>query len=321
MSGTDLFDRFSSVNVLVVGDVMLDEYVWGDVQRISPEAPVAVVEFRDRTYVAGGAANAAANIVSLTGRASLTGVVGDDNEAEALRAELTRCVVETHLVTSTDRPTTTKSRIIGGSQQVLRIDREERTPISQELAKALLEWIEDRVVASGSVLISDYGKGVVTQVLCRGVIETARRHGRPVVVDPKGRDYSRYVGATVITPNVGEVRLAAEPLSSNSGDMEGDIAALQSLLPGTALLVTRGGEGVSLYRSGAPAVHVTARVRTVFDVTGAGDTFAATLALALGSGATLELAASVANYAAGIVVGKVGTSKVRLAELNAELTS
>jgi D-glycero-beta-D-manno-heptose-7-phosphate kinase len=317
----NISDSFASIIVLVVGDVMLDEYVWGNVQRISPEAPVPVVEFRSRTFVAGGAANAAANIVSLTGRALLAGVVGEDNEADALRTELMRCGVEAHLIPSTDRPTTTKSRIIGGSQQVLRIDREEGKQIPPELEATLLEWIERSATSVHSILISDYGKGVVSETLSRGVIEFARRRDAPVIVDPKGRDYSKYFGATVVTPNVGEVHAAAEPLSSDSGDMEHDVSAVRSALPGTALLVTRGQDGVSLYTADESAIHITARKRTVFDVTGAGDTFAATLALALGSGAALDVAAAVANDAAGIVVGKVGTSTVRLGELNADLNA
>lgn len=314
-----LLQDFANVSVLVIGDVMLDEYVWGDVQRISPEAPVPVVEFRTRSHVVGGAANAAANVASLSGHALLGGVVGPDIEADILRDELTKSHIDAHLVTDGDRPTTTKTRIIGGSQQILRIDREERNQIYHETESSLLEWAKGRLPSIDCVLISDYGKGVVTHGLCKGLMDLARTGKKPVVVDPKGRDYSKYMGATVVTPNVMEVRLAVEPVSFSSGDLEDDVSRLHSLLDGTSFLVTRGPEGVSLFRPDGSAMHIPARERNVFDVTGAGDTFAATVALALAAEATLEEAAALANTAAGLVVGKVGTGTVDLSELDSEL--
>jgi D-beta-D-heptose 7-phosphate kinase/D-beta-D-heptose 1-phosphate adenosyltransferase len=315
----NVIGQFSHVSVLVIGDVMLDEYVWGDVQRISPEAPVPVVEFRRRSCVVGGAGNAAANIVSLGGRALLGGVIGRDIEAEQLRDELMRIGIDAHLVSSSDRPTTTKSRIIGGSQQVLRIDREDQTPIAHETESSLLEWAEDRLSSVDGVLISDYGKGVLTHKVCQGLIDLARFSNKPVVVDPKGRDYSKYMGATVVTPNALELRLAVEPLSRASGALEDDVRRLQSVLHGTAVLVTRGPDGVSLFKPDASPLHVAARQRPVFDVTGAGDTLAATMALALATGAPIEQAATAANMAAGIVVGKVGTGTVDFGELDSEM--
>lgn len=314
-----LLENFAKASVLVIGDVMLDEYIWGDVQRISPEAPVPILEFRTRTHVVGGAANAAANIGSLSGHVLLGGVVGGDLEADILRDELTKNRIDGHLVTSGDRPTTVKTRVVGGSQQILRIDREERKQISQETESSLLEWAKDHLSSIDCVLISDYGKGVVTHSLCQTLMDRARAGNKPVVVDPKGRDYSKYVGATVVTPNITEVRLAAEPLSLSSGNLEEDVTSLHSLLRGTSFLVTQGHEGVSLFRPDGPARHVPARERNVFDVTGAGDTFAATLALALAAGAMLEEAATLANTAAGIVVGKVGTGTVDVTELHSEL--
>ena len=310
---------FANRAVLVMGDVMFDEYVWGDVQRISPEAPVPVVEFRSRTHVVGGAANAAANVASLSGHALLGGVVGPDIEADMLRDELTKSHIDAHLVTSDDRPTTTKTRIIVGSQQILRIDREEREQISHETESSLLEWTRGRLSSVDCVLISDYGKGLVTRSLCQALIDLARAENKPIVVDPKGRDYSKYMGATVVTPNVMEVRLAVEPVSLSSGDLGDDVNRLHSLLKGTSFLVTRGPEGVSLFRPDGSAMHIAARERAVFDVTGAGDTFAATLALALAAEATLEEAAALANTAAGLVVGRVGTGTVDLSELDSEL--
>jgi rfaE bifunctional protein kinase chain/domain len=309
----------AEASVLVMGDVMLDEYLWGDVKRISPEAPVPVVEVVARSHLVGGAANAAANVASLNGHVLLGGVVGGDAEADLLRDELTKNRIEAGLVSSDDRPTTTKTRVIGGSQQILRIDREERKQISHETESSLLEWAKQHFESIDSILISDYGKGVATQRLCRDLMDLARGLNKPVIVDPKGRDYTKYVGATVLTPNVAEVHLAAEPLSISTGDLAGDVSKLHSLLPGTSLLVTRGSEGVSLFRHQELELHIPARQRSVFDVTGAGDTFVATLALSLAAGESVEEAATLANIAAGIVVGKIGTGTVDLAELEAEV--
>jgi rfaE bifunctional protein kinase chain/domain len=316
-----VLEGFEKVAVLTVGDVMLDEYVWGDVHRISPEAPVPVVEFRTRTQVLGGAANAAANIVSLTGQAFLGGVVGQDTEAEALQGELARIEIDAHLLPDQTRPTTTKTRLIGGAQQILRVDREQRAGISTEMEASLLAWAAGCLSLADCVLISDYGKGVVTARICQELVGMARAEEKPIVVDPKGRDYSKYEGATVLTPNANELRSAVEPLSLSSGGLLEDVTILQSVMHGTALVVTRGADGVTVFPPEGPALDIPARPRGVFDVTGAGDTFVATLALALGAGASLADAAIVANEAAGIVVGKVGTGTLDLDELRTELAS
>ena len=316
-----VLEGLEKVTVLVVGDVMLDEYVWGDVHRISPEAPVPVVEFRTRSQVLGGAANAAANIVSLTGQAFLGGVVGQDPEAEALRGELARIGIDAHLLTDDTRPTTTKTRFIGGGQQILRVDREQRASISTEIEASLLAWAAGCLSSADCMLISDYGKGVVTARTCQELVGMARAQDKPVVVDPKGRDYSKYEGATILTPNATELRSAVEPLSVSSGGMQEDVTKLQSVIQGTALVVTRGAKGVTVFPPEGQAQDILARPRTVFDVTGAGDTFVATLALAVGAGVSLTDAAIVANEAAGIVVGKVGTAVLNLDELRTELSS
>lgn len=314
-----IVDKFAAASVLVMGDVMLDEYVWGDVQRISPEAPVPVVEFGTRSHVAGGAANAAASVAALGGRVSLGAVVGSDSEADMLREELTKRRIDVLLVTSEDRPTTTKTRVLGGSQQILRIDRETRDAISGDSETALLEWAKTELRSNDCLLISDYDKGVVTPGLCEGLMHLARTEAKPVVVDPKGRDYSKYRGATVVTPNVTEVHRAVESLTLSSGVLEEDISMLRSLLPGSAFAVTRGPEGVMVFEADGLTVGIGARERTVFDVTGAGDTFVATLALALAVGATLEAAAILSNIAAGLAVGKVGTATIEKSELASEL--
>jgi rfaE bifunctional protein kinase chain/domain len=315
-----ILEKFAAASILVIGDVMLDEYVWGDVQRISPEAPVPVVELANRTYVAGGAANAAANVAALGGRASLGAVVGPDPEADILRNELTKCHIDANLVTAAIRPTTTKTRVLGGSQQILRIDRETRDDIARDTESALLEWAKRQLPSVDCLLVSDYGKGVLTRGLCKGLVDLAGAEAKPVVVDPKGRDYSKYRGATIVTPNVTEVRLAIEPLSLSSGDLSEDVSQLRSLLPGSAFAVTRGPEGVILFQADGSVVTIGARARRVFDVTGAGDTFVAALALAVAVGATLEEAATLSNTAAGLAVGKVGTGIVDQTELASELS-
>jgi rfaE bifunctional protein kinase chain/domain len=314
-SSASVLESFGKVSVLVVGDVMLDEYVLGEVERISPEAPVPIVDFRTRRQVVGGAANAAANIISLTGKASLGGVVGQDPEADTLSMELDRIGIDAHLVTDNARPTTMKTRLIGGAQQMLRVDRELRAPVSSQMETSLLVWAAECLPSANCVLISDYGKGVVTERTCRELIGMATSQNKPVVVDPKGRDYSRYDGATVVTPNAMELRSAAEPLTLSSRGLQEDVMALRSVIHDTAFLVTRGSEGVTLFQSERAALHIPARRRSVFDVTGAGDTFVAALALAIGAGASLATAMIVANEAAGIVVGKVGTGTVDLDEL------
>ena len=317
---TVVLQRFAAASVLVIGDVMLDEYIWGDVQRISPEAPVPVVEFRTSTRLVGGAANAAGNIVALGGRVLLAGVVGADREADELRRRLTEAHVAAHLLTIHDRPTTTKTRVMGGSQQILRIDREERRDLAGDIQSSLLEWVSEQMPSIDCLLFSDYGKGIGAPRFCGELIRLAKEMDKPVVVDPKGRDYSRYSGATVVTPNVREVHLAAEPLSLSSGELQDDVRTLHAVLGGASLLVTRGSDGVSLFRSGKQPFHVPARERLVFDVTGAGDTLAATVALCLASGASLEDSATLANAAGGIVVGKIGTGTLSSSELEHELS-
>ncbi len=300
---------------MVLGDVMLDENLWGEVRRVSPEAPVPVVELQRQTFVPGGAANSAANAVGLGGIALLGGVVGKDEPAARLRQCLGELGVDTAgLIVDSGRPTTTKARVVAHSQQVLRIDREVRTPISLAIERQLLAWVDLTIGTAGACVISDYAKGVVSPTVAREVIKLARSAGVPVVVDPKGFDFARYRGATVITPNLAEAEQEARLPVQGPADIGAVGRRLLSELPGTAILITRGGEGMSLFTRDE-VFHVAAEAQAVFDVTGAGDTASATLALALAAGAPLPLAVRLANRAAGIVVGKVGTSAITLAEL------
>ena len=310
-----LVARLRDPCALVVGDVMLDEYVWGQVNRISPEAPVPVVDVRSRTYVPGGAANVAAGIAALGGRPLVGGVVGDDAAAAQLRGALSERGLELDgLVTAAGRSTTTKTRVIAHSQQVVRADVEERRPVSEASAEALRRWAEAQLGRADVVVVSDYAKGVVSAELAQGVIDAARGAGKQVVVDPKGTDYSKYRGATVITPNIADAKRAANLAPESFAEL-GEVARrLASVVPGTSLLITRGSEGMSLVSDSA-SIDVAASAKDVYDVTGAGDTVVAALAVALGSGLQLEDAVRLANAAAGVVVGKVGTATATLGEL------
>lgn len=294
---------------------MLDEYIWGNVQRISPEAPVAVVDIERRSHVAGGAANVAAGVIALGGRAEIGGVVGDDAPASLLTEVLRELGVDVEgLVPDTGRPTTTKTRVMANGQQVLRFDHEDRAALPVAPEAALLQWVARRVPVVDAVVISDYGKGVISEAVAQGVIEAARRSGKPVVVDSKGLHYRRYRGATVLTPNQLDAGRAANVHVEDEKDLLEVVRRLSEACDGAALLVTRGAAGMTLF-DGKDIVSVAANARDVYDVTGAGDTVVAVLAVALGRGKPLLDAVRIANAAAGIVVGKVGTSTVTLAEL------
>jgi D-beta-D-heptose 7-phosphate kinase/D-beta-D-heptose 1-phosphate adenosyltransferase len=309
-----VIDKLAGCRAVVVGDVMVDEYLRGDAARISPEAPVPVVELRTTEYRLGGAANTAANIQALGGMATLIGVVGRDAAAAVLAEYLRNCGVVPELSVDADRPTTQKTRIVAQQQQIVRVDREDRRPISSAIAKDLCLKI-DRVLPAAQVLVlSDYAKGSVTPEVARHAIAAARKTKIPIVVDPKHRDLRVYAGATVLTPNLHELAAAAPGLAVHE--------AAKYLLPtlgGAALLVTRGGAGMTLFHSSREPVHFDAAAKEVFDVTGAGDTVVAALALALGAGVIVEQAIELANFAAALAVGKRGTATVTAAELAAAL--
>ena len=315
-----LLDGFARASVLLVGDVMLDEYVWGDVRRISPEAPVPVVEVRARSHVPGGAANVANNIAHLSGHVFLGGVIGLDEAGARLRGLLEAVHVDTDgLIADTTRPTTTKLRIVAHSQQLARVDSEMRHALNEEQEAALLQWAEAQMETVGVCVLSDYGKGVLSPSLIRGLIDRARNHNKPIIVDPKGSDYARYRGATVITPNVHEAERATQIEIVSEADVQTVGDRLLELLPGSALLLTRGAEGMSLFVPDQAPTHIPTVGQSVYDVTGAGDTVLSALALALASGASLADGARLANHAAGIVVGKLGTAPVTLEELTEAL--
>jgi D-glycero-beta-D-manno-heptose-7-phosphate kinase len=300
---------FGQCKLMVVGDVMLDRYWFGDVNRISPEAPVPVVQVRREENRPGGAANVARNIASLGGQVRLLSVVGDDEAAGTLETLLANEKVTASLRRDAALKTTVKLRVVGHRQQLLRIDFEEAP--SHEVLDSKLGEFEERIDEADAVVLSDYGKGGLTHVA--RMIEICRDHQKPVLVDPKGSDYSRYHGATLITPNRAEFREVAGRWT-NEQDLTHRAQALRKSLDLEALIVTRSEEGMSLYTADG-AKHEATQAREVFDVSGAGDTVIGTLALMMASGADLAEAMHIANRAAGIVVGKLGTATVSREEL------
>ena len=309
-----LLPDFAQARLLVVGDVMLDRYWFGEVSRISPEAPVPVVKIERTEERPGGAANVARNATALGARVTLLSVVGDDEAGARLRELVEAERVVTCLHKDASIPTTVKLRVIGRQQQLLRIDFETQ-PSHDVLADKLADF---RVLlAECNVLIlSDYGKGGLAHI--ERMIELARAAGKTILVDPKGDDYSRYHGATVVTPNRTEMREVVGRWKDEA-DLSARAQALRRELGAQALLLTRSEEGMSLYQESG-VVHEAAKAREVFDVSGAGDTAISTLAAMLGSGATLAQAMHVANCAAGIVVGKLGTAVAQREELQLALS-
>ena len=302
-----------NARVLVVGDVMLDRYWFGDVTRISPEAPVPVVHVQRTEERPGGAANVARNIASLGGKATLLSVVGDDEAGRTLATLLEKEHVTTMFHKDAQFPTTVKLRVIGRQQQLLRIDFE--TPPSREVLEDKLDDFESLVDGVDVVILSDYGKGGLTHV--SKMINAAKAHGKRILVDPKGDDFARYRGATLLTPNRGEFRQVAGRWKDEA-DLAKRAELLRSELDLEALLVTRSEEGMSLFSS-TGAMHEPTQAQEVYDVSGAGDTVIGTLGLMMAAGVNMQDAVRIANRAAGVVVGKLGTATVSREELIASL--
>jgi rfaE bifunctional protein kinase chain/domain len=310
---------FARKHVLVIGDLMLDEFARGDVRRISPEAPVPVLEVHARDHRLGGAANTAANIAALGARTTVVGLLGDDAGADRFEALCRERSVGHRAVRDASRPTTQKTRLVARGQQIVRIDQEARSRPGREVCDRLRALVEEAGADADAFIISDYAKGVVTPEICATIVGLAERRRLPIVTDPKSRDLRVYRRSTVITPNHGEIELAVgRPLETTEEIVE----AMQMLLPtleGSAILVTRGGAGMSLLEPGGEVVHCKATAKSVFDVTGAGDTVVATLGLALASGIPLRHAIVVASAAAGVVVSREGTATLTQADLSAAL--
>ncbi len=306
--------RLAGVRVLVVGDAMLDRYWFGAVERISPEAPVPVVAVGGSEERLGGAANVARNVVALGGQARLLAITGQDEAAARIDSLLADSTIDARLLRDPALPTTLKLRVLSRSQQLIRLDFEAR-PGAVALA-GLQAAFADTLEWAQVVVLSDYGKG--TLAAAAELIALARRHGRPVIVDPKGHDYAPYAGASLLTPNRGEFATVAGPWHSED-ELHEKAADWLARLGIERLLVTRSEQGMTLFRKGAPALHDPARAREVFDVSGAGDTVVAALALALAADVGDAAAVHLANLAAGIVVGKLGTATATAQEVAAEL--
>jgi rfaE bifunctional protein kinase chain/domain len=317
-----ILENFSRSRVLVVGDIMADHFIWGRVSRISPEAPVPVVEVTKDRFMLGGCANVLNNIFAMGGRVHLAGVVGSDETGRRLLSEFRSRGLDTGgIVVEAGRPTTLKTRIVAHGQQVVRFDREERKPVQAKSIRKILSYIESLRDDLGAIVVSDYSKGVVTRPLLEGIRKAIA--GRPIFtcVDPKQRDFSMYQGFDIVTPNHHEAGNAAGEAMQNGQDHIRIGMKLLQQYDFKALLMTRGEEGMSLFERNGRMRHTAfpAEAREVFDVTGAGDTVIGVLALSMAAGASFREAAYLANHAAGIVVGKSGTATVTPEELKRAL--
>lgn len=307
---------FENRKVLIVGDVMLDRYWWGSVNRISPEAPVPVIRLEKITAAPGGAANVAANVRALGAKPFLVGCVGRDEESTILTSSLEKIGVSSqHLSVSDNRPTSVKTRIIAHSQQVARVDRETTNNLTAEEAVAVNRKIAEVLPESDVVLISDYAKGTICDEVLLNVVKWSRESGIPVLVDPKGKDYTKYRGATILTPNRREAAEACK-LDDHLPDVTyraGEKLLAEGEFPN--VLITESENGMTLFRKGLEPLHYDALAHEVYDVTGAGDTVIATLAVGIAGGLDIAEAARIANVAAGIAVGQIGAVSVSREEI------
>ena len=312
---TRLLNRFRNVRTLVIGDLMLDRYIWGHVQRISPEAPIPIVRVTKESLHAGGAANVAMNIRTLGGQVTTCGIIGKDTDGKRLLQQISTTGSDiTGVITSRAAQTISKTRIIAHNQQVVRLDREHED-IDCRLRARLRTFITTQIDQFDVVIVSDYGKGAIDEDLLLLLTELRKRRPFLYLIDPKRRNFPYYKGASLVKPNLEEAGLASGVEIRDEGTLSQAGEQLLCLWNAEAILVSRGEAGMSLFRKGKPPRHFPATAREVFDVTGAGDTVLATCALALGAGANLEESIILANHAAGIVVGKVGTAVVSPKEL------
>ncbi|MGE4357356.1 MAG: D-glycero-beta-D-manno-heptose-7-phosphate kinase [Candidatus Omnitrophota bacterium] len=329
-----IVSSFGKAKVLVIGDLMLDEFIWGEVERISPEAPVPVVWAKKRTYAPGGAANVACNLRSLGANVNLLGIVGKDNNGEILKKELRKRNIDIEGIFSySQRPTTLKTRIIAGHQQTVRVDWEDTSPIPNSCLREIAEYIEENINHYQAVIIEDYGKGVITPSLLDKIRKIIKKNRIIITVDPKEEHFDYYKGFTAITPNRKETENAIRylkikgniPLNINSDKLITDEQINQAGIELTralgleALLITLGEQGMCLFEKNKKPYHISTVAREVFDVAGAGDTVIATFTLSLSQGAGMREAAHLANFAAGLVVEKLGVATTTREELIARI--
>ncbi|QQS41967.1 MAG: D-glycero-beta-D-manno-heptose-7-phosphate kinase [Acidobacteriota bacterium] len=316
----ELLERFKDVKVLVVGDLMLDTYLTGSVDRISPEAPVPILHVAGTKSVLGGAANVAANVRGLGASVNVAGFAGKDREAEDLVEALSTAGIGSGgVVVSASRPTTVKTRLIAQHHQFARFDRETHSPLDEEETRALAGRLDGLLDEADAVIISDYAKGVATPEICMRLITKANEKGVGVYVDPKGTNYEKYKSAALLTPNEREALEASRFLGFDGVAVEEAGEAIRRSLDLPALIVTRGERGITIFEAGKGPETIDAHERKVFDVTGAGDTVIAAIAVASAAGADLFKAAGLANLAAGCVIERLGTSAVSLGDLEREL--
>ena len=324
MELADILKKFPGQRILVLGDVILDWYWWGQASRLSPEAPVPVVRKQRTTLQPGGAGNTAANLAALGARVTLFGVTGKDSHADELRTALTAHGVDAGgLVVDASRPTTTKTRVIAAHQQVVRIDEEATHPVSTDIADAVLKAVREHLTnagaISGAIVISDYAKGFLTPPLLDAVIGEARRAGKRVFADPKGADATRYRGVFLLKPNRLELGLLTGLPADTHAEILSAGSRLAGKMPGTHILVTEGSEGMTLFTESQSSEHLASTPRQVFDVTGAGDTVLAVIAMAVTAGASWPQAMKLAAEAAGIAIGRMGSVAVSLSDLRTNL--
>ncbi len=310
-------DRFPKTRILVVGDIVLDHYIWGKVSRISPEAPVPVVNVTKENFLLGGATNVVQNIHALGGAVSVCGVIGrDEAGGQVLQLLRSQEIPTNGLIMDQSRPTTIKTRIIAHNQQVVRFDRETKDRIGRDVHVRIFNYVKKCMADGlGGIVLSDYCKGVVTDELVRDIVRLARKNGIIVSVDPKVSHFGMYRGVTILTPNVNEAAIGSKIDIEDEESLLRAGTLLLKRLNCAAVLITRGEHGMSLFEHGRKVTHIPTMAREVFDVTGAGDTVIGALTLAMASGASMADAARISNYAAGIVVGIVGTATVNPGEL------
>ncbi len=315
-----IISGFNQAKILVIGDFMLDEFIWGEVTRISPEAPVPVVKVNSESSLPGGALNAANNIHALGGGVLSCGVIGDDIYGQRLREVLKKSGMSLDgIIVDTSRPTTLKTRIFARHQhQVVRVDREDGEPVADNVIEEILTFVREKISLIDVILIEDYGKGVIGPRLLSEIFAIAKKHKKMISVDPKEEHFSYYKGATVITPNHHEAQAATRIKMKGTGDNDSLTKIGRTLLNDLncqAVLITRGEEGMCLFEASGNVTHIPTVAQQVFDVSGAGDTVIGAFSLALASGATMKEAAHISNYAGGIVVGKVGVAIATQKEL------
>jgi D-beta-D-heptose 7-phosphate kinase/D-beta-D-heptose 1-phosphate adenosyltransferase len=313
--------NFAQCRLIVLGDLMLDKFVWGDVRRISPEAPVPVVEVKNETLHAGGAGNVVVNLTALGASAVVVGVIGDDATGKLLTENLKQRGGDiSGVIADASRPTTLKTRIIAHSQQMLRTDHESRLPISAVMESEVIRRFDSLLASADAVIVSDYDKGLLTPRILQATLEMAKARNVPVCLDPKIKNFAHYRPVTVITPNQSEAEHASGIEITDEASLRKAAKSIRERLNCPNVLITRGEQGMSLLDEHNSLTHIPTFAHEVYDVTGAGDTVIATLALSMAAGAQLSEAAIIANHAAGIVVGKIGTAVTSRTELEAALT-